>query len=440
MLPCRPWLREPVRPALDHVADPEQRLDIVDERRAPEQADLRDVGRAMPRIAALALDALDHRGFLAADIGAGPATQLDEPFRAQALPLEGRDLVQQNLAHGRVLVAQVDEGALGLDRPCGDQQALQEPVRIAFQIVPVLERAGLALVGVDAEVARLRLPADQAPLAPGREPGATEPAQAGIVERCQDLRDATLAVGRRLVAQLAPEPVAALGGVARQADIVRDPRLVVARLRHGQHHGRLCPVDVPVPDLADRSHSAATHARRRQDTDLVRIDHVPQPGKQGLGAHELAGEAVADPDRHGRRRCLVLAHHVEMGVEGGDLVHLGLRQPHLLGKGRQMLGREMPVMVLDQVQLLDQQVAAPRPVTQERQDLVPGFGTHLPPARRHPPAPSALLPPRRLDLRPMLTRHRHSDSPAAGDVAGSGASGKRWRNALITLLLTAICR
>ena len=59
-------------------------------------------------------------------------------------------------------------------------------MRVAAQIVAVLEGPGLALVAVDAHVARLGLAADDLPFAPGREAGAAEAAQAGIVERGQE--------------------------------------------------------------------------------------------------------------------------------------------------------------------------------------------------------------------------------------------------------------
>ena len=75
---------EPGGALLDDVAHPVQRLDILLERRAAEQADLRDVRRAMARQAALALDRFDHRGFFAADIGAGAAAQMDACVAGQA--------------------------------------------------------------------------------------------------------------------------------------------------------------------------------------------------------------------------------------------------------------------------------------------------------------------------------------------------------------------
>src|SRR6185437_15000610 len=68
--------REPLRPLLDDVAHPVERLDIVDQRRPAEQADLRRERRLVARQATLAFDALQHRRFLAADISAGAAAQM----------------------------------------------------------------------------------------------------------------------------------------------------------------------------------------------------------------------------------------------------------------------------------------------------------------------------------------------------------------------------
>src|SRR5690606_26905252 len=133
------------------------------------------VRRAMARIAALALDTLEHRRLLAADVGAGAAAQPQIARRRQPGRLDFRDLPEQDLAHGRVFVAQVDVDRLGLDRPRGDQRALEEAVRIALQVVAVLDRAGLALVGVDREVARLRLLLTNSHLRPVGKPAPPSP-------------------------------------------------------------------------------------------------------------------------------------------------------------------------------------------------------------------------------------------------------------------------
>ena len=62
-------------------------------------------------------------------------------------------------------------------------------------------------------------------------------------------------------------------------------------------------------------------------------------------------------------------HDVEMGVEGGDLVDLDQRQLHLLGQRRQMPRMEATVLVLEQMQEFDQQIAPARPVAEQRPHL-----------------------------------------------------------------------
>ena len=49
--PLRPWPVHQSAPALQDVAHPVERLDIVDQRRAAEQADLERIGRLVPRVA-----------------------------------------------------------------------------------------------------------------------------------------------------------------------------------------------------------------------------------------------------------------------------------------------------------------------------------------------------------------------------------------------------
>ena len=76
-----------------------------------------------------------------------------------------------------------------------------------------------------------------------------------------------------------------------------------------------------------------------------------------------------------------------MGVERGDLVDLDQGQPHLLGQGRQMARMEAAVMVLQQVQMLDQQVAPPLALPEQRLHLGQRRRIDLPPLRMVEPAP-----------------------------------------------------
>src|SRR5437879_13812490 len=71
-----------------------------------------------------------------------------------------------------------------------------------------------------------------------------------------------------------------------------------------------------------------------------------------------------------------------MVVEGRDLVDLGHRKLHLVGERDQMRGREMAVMVLDAVQILDQEIAPARRVFQEGAYFFAGLGIDAAPFGR----------------------------------------------------------
>ena len=119
-----------------------------------------------------------------------------------------------------------------------------------------------------------------------------------------------------------------------------------------------------------------------------------QIGQQTLGARHGAGQRVADPHRHRRRRGLALFDHVEMRVEGRDLIDFGLRQLHLGGERGEMRRGDVAVFVLNQMQMLDQQVAPARAVGQQRLDIGGGLRidlTALGRARRAPTPPSSGL-------------------------------------------------
>ena len=88
------------RALLEDVAHPVQRLEVVLQRRPAEQPDLRDVGRAQPRHAALAFDRFDHRRLFAADVGAGAAPQLDAAAAARAADWPAAPRVRARAARG----------------------------------------------------------------------------------------------------------------------------------------------------------------------------------------------------------------------------------------------------------------------------------------------------------------------------------------------------
>ncbi len=77
-----------------------------------------------------------------------------------------------------------------------------------------------------------------------------------------------------------------------------------------------------------------------------------------------------------------LLHHIEMGVERRGLEHLRKRQLHLVGKRREMGRGNLMIFVLDEMEMLDQEIALPRPVAEQEFDLVRGGRIDLTPLRR----------------------------------------------------------
>src|SRR4029079_4662821 len=93
----------------------------------------------------------------------------------------------QHLELGAVLAADVDEGRRGADPEAHRDNALDQRVRVAQHDLAVLERAGLRLIGVHAQVGGLAVLGQERGLAPGREPGPAAAAYAGAVDRGDDV-------------------------------------------------------------------------------------------------------------------------------------------------------------------------------------------------------------------------------------------------------------
>ncbi len=99
-------------------------------------------------------------------------------------------------------------------------------------------------------------------------------------------------------------------------------------------------------------------------------------------APHLAGNTLAHSYCQRRRRrdmaIRIFPHHVEVVVEGRDLVHLRHRQAKFLRQRDQMRHGQLTVAVLDAMKVLDQQVAAARHVAKRRVDFRQCGDVHLP--------------------------------------------------------------
>src|SRR6266478_3782903 len=116
--------------------------------------DMERIWRLVPRQSALAFDAFQERGLFTADIGAGAAPHVEHrPARWQL-----GDFALEDVARGRIFVADVDVDVGRLHHVGADQSPLQKAMRIGFEIVAVLEGTGLALIAIDRHQPRTGLP------------------------------------------------------------------------------------------------------------------------------------------------------------------------------------------------------------------------------------------------------------------------------------------
>ena len=96
---------------------------------------------------------------------------------AGRIGFQERELLFQDLAAARVLVAQINPDLADAGAPGRDQHAFEKAMRVALEVPAILESARLAFVDVDGHHPRLGLGGDQAPLAAGRKAGTAEAAQ-----------------------------------------------------------------------------------------------------------------------------------------------------------------------------------------------------------------------------------------------------------------------
>ena len=101
---------------LDDRRDGRDRLDVVDQRRRRVEPGHRRERRLRARLAALALQRLEQRRLLAADVGARAAVEDDRDVAEQAAVAQLLERRDEDLELVLVLAADVDEDVLRLDR------------------------------------------------------------------------------------------------------------------------------------------------------------------------------------------------------------------------------------------------------------------------------------------------------------------------------------
>ena len=152
-------------------------------------------------------------------------------------------------------------------------------------------------------------------------------------------------------------------------------------------------VDVVMAQLQHRRRVTPAHARRAEHPNLGRVEAILQRLLQSFGACHFARKRVAYADGQGGWRCLAFGNDIEVRIEGGNFIDLGLRQSHFVRERGKVVCREVTVFVLNEVQEFDQQIAAAGLVAQKGANLLQRAIVDLASFRRDAGFPRALLLP-----------------------------------------------
>ncbi len=351
---------KPLRALFQNLAHPVQGFHVVFERGMAEQPHLRDIRRAQPRHAALAFDGFDHRRFFTANVGARATTQKYRRQWTRRIFLQRRDFLFEDGAHAGVLVAQINIDFGNLHRPRGNDHAFEKTVRVAFEVVAILERARLAFVNIDRHHARARLAAHDAPLAPGGKSRAAQPAQAGMFHGLDNVLGFVLAAQAR-----SRKRIAALGQIFPIGQVFgrAAPR---ARGRHQWHYFfHRCIGHRILPHNGDRPLFATPDARCRYYAHPI-PQRPLQPRDQFTRATQFARQRIAHAHGQRGRRRFAFLDDIEMVIKARNLENLGHGEFHFARQRCDVRRTDVAKLVLNSVQVFDQQIAAARVIAEQR--------------------------------------------------------------------------
>jgi hypothetical protein len=153
-------------------------------------------------------------------------------------------------------------------------------------------------------------------------------------------------------------------------------RVGVAAVCSSKHACDTGVIDKVMADLGRGRGVAAADAGRAHHANAGASGGL-QFMQQFLAAQHRAGQRIADANGQRRNVRLALLHHVEMRIEGRGLEHLRKGKLHLVGERCEVGCGNLLPGVLDEVQVLDQKVAPPRSVAEQKRNLFSGLRVDL---------------------------------------------------------------
>ena len=334
--------------------------------------------RSHARHAALALERLDQRRFLAADVGPAAEVDLDVEVEArhagdvapeQAVTTAVLEVGTQRCQQVLVLAAQIEEAARGPDREGGDGHAVDGEVGVAGKQHAVLKRPWLALVRVaDDDPLGARGVAARLPLDRSREAGTAAAAQVRLLHLAEHRRGAAAhgrahriaGADRGAKQDVAPPDVVLDREELRRPVVKRHfaaDQLADAVDAFDRQSGQRTAIDERCRPLV-----AHAGAGRGIDADQAILgglaalepELVAQPLAQIDAAEHAVGDVVREQESISAGR-----GGVQEGIEAGDALHMGPREFQFPGDRRQRLGNQIAKCALRLAQDLHQRDRIP---------------------------------------------------------------------------------
>jgi hypothetical protein len=94
--------------------------------------------------------------------------------------------------------------------------------------------------------------------------------------------------------------------------------------------------------------------------------------QQFFGSRKFARKRVAHSHRQLSWRFVALLDDIEVMIESRDFINFGERELHLFCQRNDVLRRDVAVVVLNLMQMLDQQIVAARLIAEQRSNFLAG--------------------------------------------------------------------
>src|SRR5437016_348912 len=322
---------EPVNPASENLRNVDEGFNVVDDRGLLPETDLPRKRRLVARLGAMAFNGLDERAFLTAYVAAGADKNFEiiidvaaqDFFSEEASAVAAANLLAKDFFLEMIFVADIENAALRAGHQAGDDHAFDEEMRQVSHDEAVLDRAGLAFIGVADNVFHgIGLFANKIPLHAGGKSGPAHAFQFRGFELCEDI---VPGLGwDELADDIVPFILAIWVGLAGYAGRlgVRLVNLFAADSTAGDPFG-MRGGDIREDVIVDGNCGSMIAAAETGDVSNLYIFWPPideaalEIGAQLRSAVEMAAHVGTDANlRFGRR------YEMKMGIETRDAVDL----------------------------------------------------------------------------------------------------------------------